>query len=177
MPNRREFLQTGAVASAVAMNGLFIPSGFGAGALRPHLPQLVVYDDRYPEAREIAASIAAPDAAVRTLVNGDVTSLYQELDLLWKTRSVAIAGVTQFGPMFVLERLGADRGMRVARRIECREASPLSASVAQQDAASPIHYYVPHAVQQGQRTAVDGPLYSWLIASNVLSAEHDGKPR
>jgi hypothetical protein len=38
--------------------------------------------------------------------------------MLWRKEHVAIAGLTQFGPMFVLERLAHERGMHVALRVE-----------------------------------------------------------
>jgi hypothetical protein len=174
MPSRREFLQTGAAVSAAAMNGLLVPAAMGAGAARSSVAQIVVYDDRYPQAREMAATVAAHGAALRPIERGDVTRFwYDELDLLWRKSPVAIAGITQFGPMFALERLGADRGLQLALRSE----HPAAAAPALAAQPSPIHYYVPYAVQQGHAAAVDGPLFSWLLAPRNAFAAVDSWKR
>ena len=117
MPNRREFLQSSAVVTAFAANGLTRDaSAIGAARVRVDLYK-TIYDDRYAEARSFAAAVAARGVAVGALERGDVTRWYEALDLEWRTSPVAIAGVTQFGPMFVLERLGAERGLRIALRV------------------------------------------------------------
>lgn len=78
-----------------------------------------VFDDRYAEGRTFAKAARHLDVPVRALDNGDVTAFwYDELDALWRERPAAVAGTTQFGPMFVLERLARERGMRVALRVE-----------------------------------------------------------
>ena len=174
MPSRREFLQTGAAVSAAAMNGLLVPAALGAGAARSSVAKIVVYDDRYPQAREMAAAVAAHGAALRAIERGDITRFwYDELDLLWRSSPLAVAGITQFGPMFALERLGADRGLKLALRAEHGPA--VAPGMAAQP--SPIHYYVPYAVQQGHAAPVDGPLFSWLLAPRnafVASAGRKG---
>src|SRR5690606_33507681 len=77
-----------------------------------------VFDDRYAEGRLFADTIAATGVRAQALRDGDVTDAYLALDRLWRERPAAIAGFTQFGPMFVLERLARERGLRVAMRIE-----------------------------------------------------------
>jgi hypothetical protein len=121
MTNRRQFLQSGAAVSAFAVNGL-VPGGAAAiGASGAMLaPRRVIFDDRYAAARVFAAAVAARGVAVGAVEGGDVTRWYEELDLEWRTRPTALAGTTQFGPMFVLERLGAERGLRLALRVEHR---------------------------------------------------------
>jgi hypothetical protein len=226
MPNRREFLQTGVVVSAVAMNGLMVRSAeamsaAGAGSAL----HKAIYDDRYAVALEFAAAVARQGVPIGALEDGDVTRFwYDELHLEWRRRPAAIAGTTQFGPMFVLEQLGAERGLRTALRIEHRpqpdgtlvheitgDASTValarglsvaglewsvlmaalvcnvSAAATRQETAalaiggtqpqleaailaqagtqsSSIHYYTPRAVQQGYDVALDGPLFSWVLA-------------
>jgi hypothetical protein len=126
MTNRREFLQTGASLSALplAVNGLLSP-GAASAAFSPRVEggsavlHKAVVDDRYAEGRRVAEAMGAYGVVVRALEDGDVTSFwYEELDLLWRVRPAAIAGTTQFGPMFALEQLGNERGMHVVLRIE-----------------------------------------------------------
>jgi hypothetical protein len=222
MPNRREFLQTSAALSAVAANGMIAGTAAAIGAPRPTKLGRAVYDDRYAEGHRFAKVVAAQGVATYALDEGDITRFwYDELDPLLKRAPVAIAGFTQFGPMFVVERLALERGMRLALRVEhctdgdgelrhsltgpretlalaaCFEAtcadwpgliaalacsvgvddSPLASAelaggkftphllpTAAAGAPSVIHYYTPLAEQQGYGAAVDGPLYSWVVA-------------
>lgn len=122
MPNRREFLQTSAVVSAIAANGMISGvAGAGHAAPRPIKPSRAIYDDRYAEGRRFAEVVAAHAVTVRSLDDGDITRFwYDELEPLWRREPVAIAGLTQFGPMFVVERLALERGMSVALRLEHR---------------------------------------------------------
>jgi hypothetical protein len=162
MPNRREFLQSSAALSAVAMNGLLVREAAAMSAVRNYAGlHTIIYDDRYPEACEFAAAAAEQSVAIRALDAGDVTRLYEELDLLWRSRPFAIGGTTQFGPMFVLEQLGIERGLRTALRVEHRPHIVMAAESTREPF---IHYYTPRDVQQGYGPAVDGPLYSWVIA-------------
>jgi hypothetical protein len=226
MPNRREFLQTGAVVSAVAMNGLMARGAEATSAARAGLAlHKAIYDGRYALAREFAVAVVRQGVPVGALEDGDVTRFwYDELDLEWRRRPAVIAGTTQFGPMFVLEQLGAERGLRMALRVEHRpqpdgtlvheitaDANTIvlardlgaagfewpvlmaalvcnvsTAATSQETAAlaiggiqpqlaaalqaqagsqsSSIHYYTPRAVQQGYGVALDGPLFSWVLA-------------
>lgn len=121
MPNRREFLQTGAVVSAIAANGVLIPAADAVGAQPAIALERAIYDDRYAEGRRFAAVVSAQAVATRALDDGDITRFwYEELEPLWRRGLVAIAGLTQFGPLFVAERLAAERGMRIALRVEHR---------------------------------------------------------
>ena len=57
---------------------------------------------------------------VRT--SGDITDFwFQELAERWRTAPVAIGGLTEHGPLFCLERLGWDHGLRVVFRGTHRE--------------------------------------------------------
>ena len=127
MTNRREFLQTGVAVSALplAADGLLFPESATAavapGARRDIRLYKAIFDDRYAEGRGFAEEARRSGTPVRALKNGDVTDFwYDELDLLWRRTPAAIAGLTQFGPMFVLERLAQERGLRTAMRIEHR---------------------------------------------------------
>jgi hypothetical protein len=163
MPNRREFLQTGAVVSAIAMNGVFAGSAAAIGA-RPTVPlRWALYDDRYAEGRSFAAAAAAQGIATRALDGGDITRFwYDELDVLWRREPAAIAGLTQFGPMFVIEQLAAEARMRLTLTGEHRLARLTTAL--QAPGPSLIHYYTPLTVARGEGPTLDGPLYSWVVA-------------
>lgn len=54
--------------------------------------------------------------------SGDITDFwFDDLSTRWKTAPVAIGGVTEHGPLFCLERLGWDHGLRVVFRGTHRE--------------------------------------------------------
>ena len=118
MTNRRQFLQSGVAVSALplALDKLTgRPSGTGGPASDFVRLHKAIYDDRYVEGQRFADAMRGFGVPCRALENGDVTAFwYEELDLLWRERQVAVAGWTQFGPMFVLERLAAERGLRMA---------------------------------------------------------------
>src|SRR5688500_6295717 len=119
MPNRREFLQTGAAVSAIAANGVIVRGAEAVGSRPPVALGRAIYDDRYAEGRRFAAVVREHGVATRTLDGGDDTGFWsEELEGLFRREPTAIAGFTQFGPMFVVERLAAERGIRLALRVE-----------------------------------------------------------
>jgi hypothetical protein len=118
MPNRREFLQTGAAVSAMAVNGVIASGASAVGAAHPMALGRALYDDRYAEGRRFAAVVSAQGIATRTLDGGDITRFFGELEQLWRREPFAVAGFTQFGPMFVVEWLALELGMKIAMRIE-----------------------------------------------------------
>lgn len=123
MTNRREFLQTGVSVSALplALHGLLSAETARArSADERTMLEAVVVDDRYAEALRFADALGVLGVPAQSLRDGDVTDSYLALERLWRERPVAIAGLTQFGPMFVLERLGREHGLRVALRAEHR---------------------------------------------------------
>lgn len=122
MTNRRQFLQTGASLSSLpfAMNVPLAAESLSAPEKRIAIYK-AVFDDRYAESRIFADVARRLGTAVRAIDRGDVTSFwYDELDLEWRKSPHAVAGMTQWGPMFVLERLAAERGMRLLVHIEHR---------------------------------------------------------
>lgn len=167
MTNRREFLQTGVSVSTLsfAINGLVSDAAHARSADNKVALHKAIFDDRYAEGRAFAQTISGLGVPAEALRDGDVTHFYEELDLLWRERPAAIAGLTQFGPMFVLERLGLERGLRVARRVEheVRSSGPLEHTMTGAP-ESVIHYYRPLALQEGRGIPWDGPLFSWVIA-------------
>jgi hypothetical protein len=132
MHSRREFLQAGIAASIV-------PIALPAQAFTFDVPTdarmippadeffSIVYDVRFNDAALLASKAERSGLPV-TRITGDITEFwFNELSLKWQSRTgvkpvcqtgapVAIAGFTTHGPLFCLERLGWDHGMRVAFR-------------------------------------------------------------
>jgi hypothetical protein len=78
----------------------------------------VVVDRRFPDSVAFGAEMTRLGAPVHTM-QGDITDLwYHDLDRRWRQGPVAIAGMTAHGPLFCLERLAWDHGMRVVLRTE-----------------------------------------------------------
>ena len=78
----------------------------------------VIYDRRFPASVAFGDIWKARGAAVHA-IRGDITGLwFHDLDLQWKKQPLAIAGLTAHGPLFCLERLAWDQGMRVIAREE-----------------------------------------------------------
>jgi hypothetical protein len=76
----------------------------------------VVYDEHFPASVEFGRKALARGFAVHA-IRGDMTDLwYYDLYPKWKTEPAAIAGLTAHGPLFCLERLSWDFGMRVSLR-------------------------------------------------------------
>ena len=116
MTNRREFLRTGATISALPMMGGSAMAGPTPPAtLRPHDLHCFVFDGGFADARAVAAH--ADHGAPLHPIDGDVTALwYDVLDKPLKDGPLALAGVTTADALFVLERLGGGRGLRVTYR-------------------------------------------------------------
>ncbi|HEY0342486.1 MAG TPA: hypothetical protein VGC34_16920 [Steroidobacteraceae bacterium] len=86
----------------------------------PNLPKphLAIFDHRFAAGRRFASSSEASGVTTRP-VTSDVTDLwYSELHPLWTRQPVALAGLTTYGPLFCLERLAWNHGMRVLHREE-----------------------------------------------------------
>jgi hypothetical protein len=119
MTNRREFLQAGIAASVLpmAVSGRNLEPSARADGVTLHK---VIFDERFPASVAFAEEWKDRGAAVHA-IRGDITDLwFHDLDLQWKKRPVAIAGLTAHGPLFCLERLAWDHGMRVVYRTEQR---------------------------------------------------------
>jgi hypothetical protein len=120
MTNRREFLQTGVSVSALPLTtGLLSPARAAHIEVNSTSLHKAIFDDRYAEARSFADAMGRFGVPVHALENGDVTDLWcSERDSLRRRRQAAIAGTTQFGPMFAFEQLGREHRMRVVMRVE-----------------------------------------------------------
>jgi hypothetical protein len=117
MASRREFLQAGMAASV-------LPLAVAGSDLAPNQRGAVtnfykvIFDERFPASVAFGVEWIARGAAVHA-IRGDITDLwFHDLDLQWKKRPAAIAGLTAHGPLFCLERLAWDQGLRVVSRIE-----------------------------------------------------------
>lgn len=166
MTSRRDFLRTTAAVSTLAVPA-FVPRHAGAIAAQPAGMRLhaAIFDGRYAEGRAFGQALAEQGVPTHALDDGDVTAVYRELDQLWRERQAALAGLTQWGPLFVLEQLARERGIALAADIRSTVGAPqLLPGVPGAEQPSFIHYYTPLAMQQGYGVAVDGPLYSWVIA-------------
>jgi hypothetical protein len=87
-------------------------------------PSLIVADTRFAASREFAAEALRRGDSI-TWIKGDITTLwYEELDHRWRDEKTPVAGLTEFGAFFCLERLAMDRGLRVAFKGEHRRDGP-----------------------------------------------------
>ena len=153
----------------------------------------MIVDDRIPESLRFGQRMREMGSAVHA-ISGDVTDLwFHDLFAQWTKEPVAIAGLTEHGPLFCLERLAWDHKMRVVYRAEhrldgdcvvheisgpeavIRRAADLgSAGVRLDDARGAFGQSLPESV--GSPTAVARavtrvapagdrePLLSWVIA-------------
>ncbi len=110
--DRRGFM----VAAGAAMGGLAVATS-GAVAIPAPASRVIVADTRFAASRAFAAAAGGGRIA---WIDGDVTDLYGELDLLWRREKVAVCGFTAYGAFFCLERLAMDRDLRVISKQEHR---------------------------------------------------------
>lgn len=121
MASRREFLQAGIAASVLplAATGSSIAPVKRESQRENHANfYKVIFDERFPASVAYGDEWKLRGASVHA-IHGDITDLwFHDLDHQWKKQPVAIAGLTGHGPLFCLERLAWDHGMRVVSRIE-----------------------------------------------------------
>jgi hypothetical protein len=122
---RRQFLQVGltALAAIPGLGGFAKQARAGAkadaGAAAALPLHVVIYDEQIPESVAFARAAAARGARTLGFANGDATGIwYHDVDLAWRGQSVAIAGLTRHGPLFIFEQMGRERGLRVVARAE-----------------------------------------------------------
>ncbi len=193
MTTRRAFLQIGIAAAAVPLASHAARAAhLGLGAERAQAPPLykAIYDLRFAESVAFARRLAGHGVRLRGF-EGDITRFwYDELDLVWRRGPAAVAGLTAYGPLFCLERLAWDRGMRVVfraahrfddGRIEHEVSGPSALLSALDDVVREPWACMADAVArcpngraeiaQVRRSAVhagiaarEDMLYSWLIA-------------
>jgi hypothetical protein len=109
VPNRREFLQAG-----IAVSLLPLLSQKGLSAAGPSAFDKVIFDQRFPKARNFAQQ--AREAGLDCVsIQGDITDLYfHDLSLRWNRGPTTIAGLSAKASLFCLEMLARDCGMRLA---------------------------------------------------------------
>ncbi|MET0292224.1 MAG: hypothetical protein ABW136_07630 [Steroidobacteraceae bacterium] len=125
MSNRRELLQLGMAAIALPL-GRAARAARSQGAPRVVAPvelHKAVYDTRFAASRAFGERMTAHGIATASTA-GDVTALwYDSLHAQWQKAAAPIAGLTARGPLFCLERLAWDYGMRVIFRAEHSSSS------------------------------------------------------
>jgi hypothetical protein len=128
MTTRRTIIQSLA-ASALPLAGVTAATS-ASEAQRLERPPKVwllyrfLVDDRYRESVDAAAVAAERGVSVHTMNGGDITPFwFNDLSLRWQRIPAVVAGVTGHGPLFVLEQLARDYGMRVIVRAEHRRAA------------------------------------------------------
>jgi len=115
MANRRQFIQAG-IAVTAASSVAAQPQTRGPAPT--HRIHKVIYDERFAEPVRFARAAQALGLETHA-ISGDMTALwYGELHGLWLKEPVAIAGMTRHGPMFCLEMLARDHGMRLVYQAE-----------------------------------------------------------
>ena len=123
MTSRREFLQIGIAASALplatqAVRAAGLPPPAAEEQARVVKLYKVVYDTRIPASVAFARRVEARGVATYP-IEGDMTRFwYEDLYHRWRSEPAAIAGLTAHGPLFCLERLAWDQGLRVVFRGE-----------------------------------------------------------
>jgi hypothetical protein len=121
MASRREFLQIGVAALAIPISaraGLKPANSGLVGGSAPTPLYKVVFDERFPASRTFAGEVKRLGAPIYG-IKGDITDLwFNDLDARWKKEPIGIAGLTAHGPLFCLERLAWDHGMRVVYRAD-----------------------------------------------------------
>jgi hypothetical protein len=123
MTNRREFLHlsVAALSLPIAARAGVTPGLISSDEQSDAEPLYkVFFDERFPASAAFAAEakrLSVPVHAIR----GDITNVwFDDLYYRWKQGSAAIAGLTAPGPIFCLEMLARDAGMRVALRADHR---------------------------------------------------------
>jgi hypothetical protein len=162
MSNRRELLQMGIAVTVLPLeataNAWAAPSA-DAGWGEPVALYKAVYDTRFAASRAFGERMTARRIATAATTTGDITGLwFDTLYPQWQKGVAAIAGLTARGPLFCLEQLASDHGMRVVFRAQ---HSWSSAGAVRHDIEG-----VGIAVEAVRRVATDGDWVS--VVSDVI---------
>lgn len=161
MVHRRTFLKL----AGGAAGALYVGPAFASRPQGLHFDRVLV-DDRFAESAAFARA-AGPLAARTALApRGDITALwYDELQRDWEHAPRAIAGLTGPEPLFCLQTLARDHGLRVVMAVRHADGAPAGrpdwvagmvgdASRALRDRRAPVQ----HA------TGRPAELVTWVIA-------------
>ena len=120
--SRREFMRSGTMLFGALSAGGLSAMASAVGGADEHVPAqessaleiyMVVYDHRMPDSAAFAERSRSLGLRTEDLDRGDVTALwYNDLYHRWKKSPVAIAGLTTYEALFVLEGFGNDAGLR-----------------------------------------------------------------
>jgi hypothetical protein len=110
MLTRRNFIKSG------AMSGLML-AALGSTAYATTRESTSIYkvlvDQRYAGATDFGVESMSLGAATTTVLHGDITDIwFRDLFPRWKTRPVAIAGITSGVALYCLTELARDAGLR-----------------------------------------------------------------
>ncbi|MGH8389082.1 MAG: hypothetical protein ACRESJ_26980 [Pseudomonas sp.] len=117
---RRTFLKTSfagfAVPTLCGSSGLSLAQSLSEWV--GERPAAVISDARFLNCQRFGT--AASEEGIRHFsVDGDITEIwFKHLDPMWRKSQPVVIGMTAHQPLFVLERLGWDRDMRVVLRVE-----------------------------------------------------------
>jgi hypothetical protein len=126
-----------------------------------------VYDTRFAASRAFGEQMTARGIATAATA-GDITALwFDSLHARWQQGAAAIAGLTARGPLFCLERLAWDHGMRVVFRAE---HSVSSAGVIRHDVEG-----AGALVDAVRREAMESDWVS-VVSDVILRYPHSGSP-
>lgn len=117
---RRSFLKSGVLGSSLPLLGGLAPYGLADALALGQFGELAlsVSDSRFEASRRFGAE-ARRSGIAHAAIAGDVTGLwFEHLDPQWRRQPSIIAGMTARQPLFCLERLAWDRGLRVVLRVE-----------------------------------------------------------
>jgi hypothetical protein len=154
-PSRRDFLQAGLCAAAVAAAPA-VALTRGTKALTLYK---IIFDERFAASRQFGEA-AGRQGVAATAIRGKVNELWRD-DLYhqWQDKPQAIAGMTTAAALFLLAMMGEDAGMRVLYRAH---------HVASEGGAHPV--FGPVAILARQ-PALAGASEQWArTAANIVTS-------
>jgi hypothetical protein len=192
MTSRRDFLYGAAALPLVA------PFTRARAAAPESLAlERFIFDVRFAESGAIAEHVKRLGIRLSPVADDLMTLWYDELDLAWREKPMALAGVTLADALFVLETFALDRGMQVVYRgdhglvehgkithrfagpaalIDLLDPLPTDWESALATAITECPLGAPQTaraelVSAGRELSLrDAPLYSWIIAPRAAVA-------
>jgi hypothetical protein len=117
MTNRRDVLRGGVALPVLSLAEAPFASAVAATGQSLTLERFI-FDVRFAEAGAIADRVERAGVALSPIADDLMTLWYDELDLKWREKPMALAGVTLVEALFVLETFALDRNMHVVFRGE-----------------------------------------------------------